>query len=185
MRSALAFGAVAAIFLTWSVRAGRADDTAVPEAAKKWSWSDKDESLAERAKKLFSDLDVAVLGSGGSLIDDRFVCVKKGEKVLLDITCHPGTPIVREKDIVFVAEFNPISDGCSVTAYDLAKPGKVWHTTLDAVGPVAHSKYRNQVQMEVMKGVLVVRGWESHGRYIECLSTATGRQLWHQKQDGR
>jgi hypothetical protein len=91
------------------------------------------------------------------------------------------TALARSGDLVLVAEFSPISTGCSISAYDLRSGERAWHTDLEGLGPIDHSKYSNRVRMEAIDRVLVVRGWESAGRYVECLSVADGRKLSNEK----
>ncbi len=118
--------------------------------------------------------------------------LSEGERVLLRVDVWESTrtggkyfsrtAIARSGSLVLVAEFSPIATGCAISAYDLENGMSVWHTDLEGLGPIDHSKYSNRVQMEVIDRVLVVRGWEAAGHYIECLSIADGHRVWHEKQ---
>ena len=62
------------------------------------------------------------------------------------------------------------ADGCAVAAYDLETGKRLWRTELEALGPVSHKQGFNHVQMESIDQVLVVRGWEEAGKYVEVLA---------------
>ena len=102
---------------------------------------------------------------------------------------HTGTPVVVRGDVLYVADFSPIANGCKVVAYDLTTGKKAWEKPLAGIGPIDHTKYRNKVAMSVEKHptenhfALVIVGWESAGRYVEVLDLTTGKQLAHKKYD--
>jgi hypothetical protein len=120
-------------------------------------------------------------------VSPEAIRIKKGEKTVLETegSYHDETALARSENVIFVADFSPIASGCAVTAYDLETGRKLWHTALVGIGPTAHSRYYNRVQMDVIEEVLVIRGWEAHGKYIECLATASGRAVWHEKLDDK
>jgi hypothetical protein len=168
----------------------------VPEAAKHWVWAEDQEALNERAMRLFPELQVAVIVTPTTSVsqrwpEDRTLELTEGGKVLLRVGvwelgragggASAMTGLARDENLVLVAEFSPISTGCSISAYDLRSGEKVWQKALEGLGPIDHSKYSNRVQMEVIDRVLVVRGWEAAGRYIECLSVSDGRKLSNEK----
>lgn len=100
---------------------------------------------------------------------------------------HDGTPAVIRGDVLYVANFSPIANGCKVAAYDLPTGKKVWEKALDGIGAVTHSKYRNRVAMAVEKHpdanhfALVIVGEEAFGNYVEVLDLTTGKQLAHKR----
>jgi hypothetical protein len=83
-------------------------------------------------------------------------------------------------DTLFAAVYDGGAPGCRVVALD-ARTGKPrWTATLLGVGRTLHSKYSNQIQLELRDGRLVVYGKESAGRYIEVLSPDDGRTVSNQ-----
>ncbi len=85
--------------------------------------------------------------------------------------------IALDADQVIVAHHRSIATGCRVTAFD-AWTGEVqWSVELDGVGPVEHSKYSNDVQIDVARDLVSIYGWESGGRYTERLDARTGAQV--------
>jgi hypothetical protein len=108
---------------------------------------------------------------------------KDGPKVTVD--GHTESAIVIRGDALYVANFSPIANGCSVVAYDLTTGKKAWEKHLEGIGLVKHSKYRNRVVMVVEKHpdknhfALVITGDEAAGRYVEVIDLGTGKQLAH------
>jgi hypothetical protein len=91
------------------------------------------------------------------------------------------TVFARSGDVLYVAEFDPITTGCAVVATDLITGRQVWRSELKGVGPVKHSRYRNHVTIDAEGEVLVVRGHESLGRYIEYIDRKSGKTVGHKK----
>ncbi len=196
-KTLLAIGVLLALALAGVTLLAWIEKTRVrtPEAAKHWVWSEEQESLKDHATKLFPELNVALIATPTSARTwpaNMTLELSEGGRVLLRVDVwevprtggryFSRTAIARSGSLVLVSEFSPISTGCSISAYDLESGMKVWHTDLEGLGPIDHSKYSNRVQMEVIDRVLVVRGWEAAGRYIECLSISDGRRVWHEKQ---
>jgi hypothetical protein len=164
----------------------------VPDAAKEWKWAEKQSSLEDEAKRLLPGFDVALVATEStSWPKPVALTIKKHDKMSLTIEVWEmqlntsgvvrRTALARWKNTLFVAEYNPISSGCSIGAYSLETGAKLWDTGLEGLGPVSHSKYSNTVQLEVMGDVLVVRGYEAYGKYIECLAAKTGKAVYHEK----
>ncbi len=202
MRSALLLPALLAVALSTLAlaatkafpqdRAGQRED-AVPEAAKRWAWSAKQAGLEACAKNLLPDFDVALVATGAMTWPARSYTlrVEKAKKVVLAVPVweetddsergRNRTALARRKNVLFVAEFQAVDCGCSVSGYDLETGKRAWQVELEGVGCVLHSGYENRVQMESIDEVLVVRGDETAGRYLECRSTKDGHAVWHQR----
>jgi hypothetical protein len=90
---------------------------------------------------------------------------------------HPNTVFTRLGDVLYLADYHPIASGCAVVAYDLKARRPLWRTHLQGIGPVKHSKYRNRVRIETDGRMLIVRGDESSGRYVEVLDVKSGRTV--------
>jgi hypothetical protein len=68
-----------------------------------------------------------------------------------------------------------------VVAVDLKTGKRLWKTNLQGLGPIAHTKYRNRVIIEVDDRRVTVYGNESSGRYVEQLDPRTGKTLANKK----
>jgi hypothetical protein len=84
-----------------------------------------------------------------------------------------------EGDVLYYPEYERIASGCALVAYDLKAGKQLWRTGLRGLGPVGHSRYRNEVDLAVADGVVTVYGRESAGRYVERVDATTGRTLDH------
>lgn len=93
-----------------------------------------------------------------------------------------GAALVADDKTLYYADYNRIASGTTVWAFDLRTGQVQWKTHLFGVGPVAHSKYRNDVSMRLDKDRLVVFGRESAGKYVEVLERATGKSIGNRKE---
>lgn len=103
---------------------------------------------------------------------------------LLSWHVHQHTPFAQRNGVLYYADFSPISSGCSVVAFDLNAKKPLWTAELKGLGPIGHSKYRNEVRLEVFDGnTLRVFGKESSGRYVEFVDRGTGKSVGHKVFD--
>lgn len=89
-------------------------------------------------------------------------------------TGSDGAAMIADANLLYVAQFNRDSSGCTVAAYELKSGALAWHRKLFGLGRITHSEYLNDVQMQLVDGKLRVFGWESSGRYIEDVQPTTG-----------
>ena len=90
-----------------------------------------------------------------------------------------GASAIADEDRVYVAYYNRIAAGCTMTGFS-AENGKIlWSVRLKGVGNVAHSKYQNRVQIALIDGDPVAFGNES-ARYIEQRDGETGALVHHE-----
>lgn len=91
--------------------------------------------------------------------------------------------LIGHKDVLYVVEHSGMASGASAAAYDLKAKTRLWHVPLKGLGPVSHSKYLNEVQVEYdeLTGELVVFGKESQGAYVERRGARDGalKRLTH------
>jgi len=93
-----------------------------------------------------------------------------------------GAAMVVTVKRVFVARYHRMATGCRLYAFSARSGKKLWSVSLRAVGPVAHSRWRNRVQLRVVGGHPTVFGHEGPGTsYIEQRHAATGKLLSHRK----
>lgn len=93
---------------------------------------------------------------------------------------HLDTVFTQYGEVLYLADYSPIASGCTIVAHDLKQRKELWKTNLIGLGPVSHSKYHNYVDLEVEGDVIVVRGKEAYGQYIEKVDAKTGKILFNQ-----
>jgi outer membrane protein assembly factor BamB len=160
-----------------AVRAAAAGDAGVADEPP-WRW-DEAQAAGARAEVAGSDGDrfmftatpwharLARLGARG----------RKRWRYPVPGSAPDGAALALGADTLFAALYDGGAPGCQVIALD-ARTGKLrWTTTLLGIGRMAHSKYSNQVQLELRDGRLVIYGKESAGRYIEVLSADDGHTV--------
>lgn len=169
-------------------------------AADLWRWDRGDgkwsDSLAKR-QALTSDQGtyelryLAPAPAGESQKDERFgiVHLDPGGKLRwqAELGKHfVGTgAMVRAGEVIHATHHSAISSGASVSAID-ATTGQVrWTVALAGLGPISHSQYLNETQIEVDGRGLVIYGNEAQGAYTEVLDPATGKQLGLSRPDPR
>lgn len=87
-----------------------------------------------------------------------------------------GVAMLVSGDTVFVARYHRIATGCTLDAFSTDDGKRRWSVQLTGIGPVAHSKWFNRVQLGLDGADPVVFGHEGPGRgYIEVRDAATGK----------
>ena len=82
--------------------------------------------------------------------------------------------------MLYLAEFSSLRTSCSIVAYDFKAKKELWKTDLKGIGPVVHSKYRNEVTITTAgDDAIFVMGNESRGRYIEYVDLKSGKTVGH------
>ncbi len=154
-------------------------------AALPWEWNDDDATLMSCVVRAADDLTVQVTrpaSAPGNPFPDLDVRISRGGRVVYDGHGHAGTTFVAVGNWLLVAEYEPNSDGCRLVGVDLTAGQVRWRTDLLAVGPIDHSKYRNQVIVgRFDPDHVLVRGKESAGRYVEIVDVGTGRTVGHKR----
>jgi hypothetical protein len=78
---------------------------------------------------------------------------------------------------IFVASFDRITNGASLTAFDERTGAVRWRGDLKLL-QVTHSIYRNHVDLDFDHGDVVMRGHESAQEYLEIFAPADGAPLF-------
>ncbi|HKC84506.1 MAG TPA: hypothetical protein VKG02_00950 [Blastocatellia bacterium] len=111
---------------------------------------------------------------------DRFSLTFKvlhGEKELYTWRGPVKSVFRIQEDRLYYARFSDISSGGSVVAVDLSTGKELWDSPLQGIGPVEHSAYRNQMNLDANLEVVWVWGNESMGRYLEYKDVTTGKTI--------
>jgi hypothetical protein len=147
-----------------------ADDT-------KWEWKDEYATAAYSAKNLPDGYKVDIADK--KEFTNATLKFSKDGKEVFKLEGHRGTVFVIKDNVLYYADYNPISDGCSLVARDLTNAKELWKTPLQGIGPTPHSKYRNQVSLDWAEGALRVLGHESAGNYVEFVEPKAGKTVGH------
>ncbi len=169
----------AVLVVGWfAVSASVADDPPDPLAGKKEVWR----NVLDREEFRFPAPKAGVLDSVTQYSGDcqihlirdvakwrqaltiRFV--REG-KTVVEFDGHTESAFLEAGGVLYFLHFNPSSSGARVSAHDLTTGKKLWMTSLNALGPVQHSGYRNSTVIEEGDGVVRVFGRESYGDYAE------------------
>ncbi len=142
-----------------------------------WEWSDAQASAAGSAKRLKGVYRAEVEPRG--MFGDTVIRISKDGSPVHTFEGHQGTVFAVRDDVLYYADFHRSSSGCGVVAYDLRKKKQLWKVSLKGMGPITHFKYRNDVNLDLEKQAVCVRGKESAGRYIEYVDLRTGKTVGH------
>ncbi|MCH9684842.1 MAG: PQQ-binding-like beta-propeller repeat protein [Deltaproteobacteria bacterium] len=86
----------------------------------------------------------------------------------------PAGVVTGDGQRVYAVTHSAIASGASAAAVDLGTGIVLWTRPLRGLGPIDHSQYRNETQIELDDRGLVVYGDESSGRYTEVLDPSSG-----------
>lgn len=89
--------------------------------------------------------------------------------------------LARHRRTLYVAQFCSISTGTTLHAINIRSGALRWSKHLIGIGPVGHSKYFNDVQLEIRRGMVVVYGNEASGKYVEARDLSSGRLLMNRR----
>ena len=179
MRTFLFLAAVLAAGPLWAAPAPPREDYQKKADAAPWEWSDARASAAGSAKRLKGDYKAEVEPRG--MFGGAVIRIVKDGAVVHFFEGHAGTVFAVRDDVLYYADFGPISSGCEVVAFDLKAKKRLWKARLKGLGPIAHFRYRNDVNLDLERYAVRVRGKESQGRYIEYVDLKSGKTVGHKK----
>jgi hypothetical protein len=81
------------------------------------------------------------------------------------------------KEWIIVVQYSGMATGATLWVFDKETGKKVHHTSLHGLGSIAHSKYKNAVQLEILDDKIVISGDESAGQYVEVYEPGTWKRL--------
>jgi hypothetical protein len=100
-----------------------------------------------------------------------------GGKEVYSFQAERETVFACDGRVIYFAYPERGKTGCSVGAYDFRDKKELWRSRLKSMTNLGHSAYGNEVTIEYLGTVLVVRGNESLLRYIEYVDLKTGKTL--------
>lgn len=163
--------------------AAAAADAPALERALAWSWDPArvgTEGYVRSAPAAFTCRRISSPGADTWDQQGRLE-IREGAVVVFAETLRGDLPFVIVGRSIVVARYDPIVSGCALEAISLDTRRVLWSAPLRGIGPIGHSKYRNEVAIEHAPalGAVVVRGREAAGRYVEVVGLATGATLGH------
>jgi hypothetical protein len=152
--------------------------------AAQWSWEPKQANLLFCVRRDLRDYQVEIVCPKQTFPpagEPLTVRLTDDGKEVYSFKAHDGTVFTRRGDVLYIARFSPIATGCSVVAHDFKAKKELWKAELKGIGPVDHSKYRNEVTVTTTAAddAILVTGKEAAGRYIEYLDARSGKTVGH------
>jgi hypothetical protein len=142
-----------------------------------WRWSGEKATLDYSIQKYLPDYDVEIVNER-DWYHPINIRAKGDHHIVFSLPSgHPWTVFTRWKDVLYIADFEHYAQGCEVLAVDLRSGKELWHSRLQGIESVAHSRYYNFINIETDGRRIIVFGNEAHGRYIEQLDIDTGKTL--------
>jgi hypothetical protein len=146
-----------------------------------WSWSTERASVGDSFLKFPNTYQVELIRKKNKYGEITIRLVDDG-KELVAWEGHYRSVFSLSGDVLVYADFHPSSSGCSVVAYDLKNRKQLWKTRLQGLGPIAHFRYANSVNLEIINNDAVrVFGNESAGQYLEIVDLKTGKMAGHRQ----
>jgi hypothetical protein len=142
-----------------------------------WQWSEERAGVADSARRVKGDYTAEFVP--GDTPRYGTVRIRKDGSVAHSFGGHTRTVFAVRDDVLYYADFGPITSGCAVVAYDLKAKKQLWKAKLKGLGPIGHSRYQNAVNLDLDTQAVCVRGNESAGRYIEYVDLKTGKTVGH------
>jgi hypothetical protein len=141
----------------------------------KWTWDDEKASTAYCIKKCPARYRVDFISKPDAQIATiRFV---EDDKLVYSWEGTSATVFVVQGNVLYYADFSPITTGCHLVARDLQEKKQLWKVRLKGVKVYGHSRYSNAVTLDLEGDALCVHGKESVGNYIEYVSCKSGKTL--------
>lgn len=142
-----------------------------------WQFAER-QPIGEQLTAELKGYEVRAEGASG---EETFtVRIMQDGKERAKIVTHLQATLRQRDGVVYHTDFSPWSSGCSLVAFDVKTNTTLWKCDLKGLGGIDHSKYRNEVRLEVLDDdTLRVFGKESAGRYMEIISRADGKTVGH------
>lgn len=145
-----------------------------------WSWFAQASTAKHCAERLPKPYQARV-EPGGDAGGQTTITVGDGVEDFHTFAGHGETVFAIHDGVLFYTDHHPNSSGCAVVAFDLRAEKQLWKTQLTGLGPIAHSKYRNRVNIAADGKVVRVYGLESAGGYVEFVDRKSGKTVGSRK----
>jgi hypothetical protein len=146
-----------------------------------WTWAAERASVGDSFLKFPNTYQVELIRKKDKYGEITIRLVDDG-KELYAWEGHYRSVFSLTSDVLVYADFMASRTGCSIIAYDLKKQKQLWKTALKGLGPIAHFRYSNSVNLEIIKNDVVrVFGNESAGQYLEIVDLKTGKTVGHRQ----
>jgi hypothetical protein len=146
--------------------------------AASWDWRPERTGLMYSVLNAPREYDVTVTRPKDTF-GDLTIRFGADEKTGYSWQGHLNTQFLVRDKVLYYTDYSPYSDGCAVTAYDLANKKQLWKTNLKALGGIDHTKYHNAVQIDFDGDALRIFGDESAGKYVEYVELKEGKTVGH------
>ncbi len=144
-----------------------------------WTWTAERASVSDSFLKFPNTYQVEMIRKKNKYGEITIRLLDDG-KELVAWEGHYRSVFSLQGDILVYAAFHPNSTGCAVVAYDLKNKKQLWKTSLKGLGPIAHFRYSNSVNLEIVNNDAIrVFGNESAGQYLEIVDLKTGMTVGH------
>ena len=149
-----------------------------------WRWSEEATSIIHYFSATPADYKISIIRPKSTGVFNLKVEISDGQETLTQFDSHLEGAFLfdHEKDWVIYSQHSPIATGCTLVAFDLKAKRQVWKTNLKGIGAVAHSKWRNRINLKLEKDLVTVFGDEGR-RYIESVSLESGKSTYHRMID--
>jgi hypothetical protein len=154
------------------------DGAEKPKNPLEWHWSIDKARLDYSIEQYLPDYELERVRAN-SFYTPINIRTKPDGKVIFSLKGgHEDIVFARWKNILYIADFSPIASGCAVVAVELTTGQQLWRSVLEGIDTtLPYSEYTNRVNIETDGHIVIVRGNESHGRYIEHLDCRNGKTL--------
>jgi hypothetical protein len=170
---------VASILLLACINVTYGQDYQKVADATAWKFSPEQASVTDSFLKFSRDYQVELIRPKNKFGEIIIRIVDDG-KELCSWEGHYRSVFTLSGDVLVYAEFFPSRTGCTVVAYDLKKQKQLWKTPLKGLGDIAHFRYSNAVNLEIVNSEAVrVFGKESAGQYVEFVDLKTSKTVGH------
>jgi len=142
-----------------------------------WKWNECAGDLVHSTVRMPSDYEVIIRRPARKQAGSLHVTVKLRQAASYDFQAHEHTVFAVDKNRLFWVKYNPGASGGHLVAVDMATGDELWTQHLKSLGEIAHSTYKNRIQIEMNKGVITVYGRESQGSYIEAREANSGNLI--------
>lgn len=144
-----------------------------------WTFSERN-AITDQLNEEFKGYRTELLPLAGNGLEMTVLVSNSKKELLLKWETRVTVSFAQRDGVLYYADFHPIASRCAVVAIDLKAKKQLWKSDLKGLGPISHSKYRNDVRLEVLDDdTLRVFGKESAGKYVEVVHRGNGKTLGH------